>query len=76
MRGIEKDFDNLGRVVVPKKFREKLGIEDNSTVIVSLTDDAIIISPKQKRCALCENKIKNERSIRVCDNCILKIKSI
>ena len=56
MNGIEKDMDNLGRVVIPIKYRRKLGIENNSTVLVSLEDDTILIHPKNRHCALCGKK--------------------
>ncbi|MBQ8393379.1 MAG: AbrB/MazE/SpoVT family DNA-binding domain-containing protein [Clostridia bacterium] len=75
MNGIEKDMDNLGRVVIPIKFRKKLGIEDNSTVLVSLEDNAILISPANKCCVLCGKKVEDEQKFRLCQSCIAEIKS-
>ena len=75
MNGIEKDIDSLGRVVIPIKFRKKLGIESNSKVFVSMEDDMILISPANKYCALCGAKIENVQKFRLCNSCISKIKS-
>ena len=75
MNGIEKDVDSLGRVVIPIKFRKKLGVESNSKVLVSLEDDMILISPANKHCALCGTKIENTQKFRLCNCCISMIKS-
>lgn len=45
MNGIEKEVDNLGRVVIPMEFRKRLGIVSNSKVMVSLEGDIIVFSP-------------------------------
>ena len=75
MNGIEKDVDNLGRIVLPIKYRKKLGIESNSKVLVTLEDDGIIISPTIKHCALCGKNIEKENKFKLCDECILKIRT-
>ena len=43
MSTVAKKIDDLGRVVIPKKFRERLGIEQNGNVLVSLEEDRIVI---------------------------------
>jgi transcriptional pleiotropic regulator of transition state genes len=40
---IERKLDNLGRVVLPKEMRDKLGLEDNEMVSITREDDSIII---------------------------------
>ena len=45
--GIIKCIDSLGRVVIPKEFRERMGLEDNVEMILS-KDGALIRSPKYK----------------------------
>ena len=43
--GIFKEIDNLGRIVIPKEFRERLSSE--RTVEVVLTPDGVLIrNPK------------------------------
>ena len=44
MKGIEREIDRLGRVVIPIEFRKKLGIEFNSKVLISLSNGEIIIT--------------------------------
>lgn len=47
---IERNFDGLGRIVVPKAMRNKLGFKDYSTAAIDIQDDKIIISnPKGMR---------------------------
>ena len=75
MNGIEKEIDSLGRVVIPATFRKKLGIKSNARVLISLEDNIITISPSIKHCALCGKAINKEQTLRICNDCILKIKS-
>ena len=74
MSRIEREIDNLGRVVIPMEFRKKLAIESNSKVFVSLENDTIILTPTKKYCALCGERIEKIRKLRICDGCVLKIK--
>ena len=75
MNGIEKGIDLLGRVVIPIKFRRVLGLDAGAKVFVSLEEDLIIISPKDKRCALCGVVISEKNKMRLCSLCISKVKS-
>lgn len=75
MGGIEKEIDYFGRVVIPVKFRKKLGIESDSKVALSLDDGVITISPLSTLCALCGKPADKERELRLCSECIMKIKS-
>ncbi len=74
MHSIEKDIDSLGRVVIPSRFRKKLGITQNSTVLVSVEDGDIIISPIERYCALCGEAISEKKEIRLCRSCIDLVK--
>ena len=73
---VEKNIDNLGRVVIPKKFRDILGIEANEKLLVSLDKERIIILPADARCALCKSKVEREAKLRLCRSCIEKVKVI
>ena len=45
--GVLKEIDSLGRIVIPKEFRERLCL--NKEVEVVLTQDGVIIrNPKRK----------------------------
>lgn len=39
--GIVKEIDKLGRLVIPKKYRELYGVEERAEII--LTDEGILI---------------------------------
>ncbi len=75
MNGIEREVDNLGRVVIPIKFRKKLGIDNNSIVLISFENDKVIISPKNRHCAICGELVETEQKFRLCKSCISEIKS-
>jgi bifunctional DNA-binding transcriptional regulator/antitoxin component of YhaV-PrlF toxin-antitoxin module len=73
---IEKEIDNLGRIVLPNHFRKKLGMDKNSSVLISMKNNSLIITAKATQCALCECKIKNESTLRLCESCISKVKNL
>ena len=73
MDGIEKHIDDLGRVVIPKKFRNKLGLEKDSKVFVSLNNNVIRIRPADTLCVLCDNSRNVNAEIRLCGDCIKKV---
>ena len=74
MNGIEKEVDNLGRIVLPVKFRKKLGINAYSKLIMSLEDESIVIRPANRHCALCGKTVEKGK-YNLCGECILKIKN-
>ena len=76
MRVIEREIDDVGRVVIPMEYRKKLGIEFNSKVLISFEDGTIIIRAKKETCALCGKKIENDKSLRLCNECINKAKNL
>ena len=74
MKGIEREIDRLGRVVIPIEFRKKLGIEFNSKVLISLSNGEIIITAQKSHCALCGKEIDaNYHELQLCGKCIDKI---
>ena len=74
MYEIEREIDHVGRVVIPREFRKKLGIEFNSKVLISLYDGEVVIKAVKSTCALCGTKISDDKRIRLCENCIEKVK--
>ena len=75
MNGIEKEIDSLGRVVIPIKYRKRLGLMKGARVFVSLDESVISISPQNQICALCGKTIDKKMKYRLCVSCITKIKS-
>ena len=74
MSGIEKEIDNLGRVVLPADFRHRLGLGRNDKVLVSLERATIVISPLRSRCALCEKIFEGTEPLSLCSGCAAKVK--
>ena len=73
---IEKRLDKLGRIVLPKEFREKIGLKNNSKVLVTLKNESICIFSEKIGCALCNIKLEDVAEIRLCKECIEKIKQL
>ena len=73
---IEREIDHIGRIVIPIEHRKELGIEFNSKVLISCKDGTITIRAKKEACALCGKKIEEERSVRLCEECIMKVKNL
>ena len=71
---IERSIDKLGRIVLPIKYREKLGIKTDDKVIINLDGETITVSPAKSVCALCGNSISKPGNIRICNACVNKIK--
>ena len=74
MSGIERSVDKLGRIVLPIRYRKKLGINTDDTVVVSLEDNIITISPAKNICVLCASSLSEQSKMRLCKECINKIK--
>lgn len=74
MQGIEKEIDELGRVVLPIEMRRKLGLQSKSKVIVKMENNRILLSPKEQCCALCGATTHVQAAFRLCGACIEKIR--
>ena len=73
---IEREIDNVGRIVIPMEYRKELGIEFNSKVLISCENGIITIRAKKETCALCSKRIEAENGIRLCEECISQVKNI
>lgn len=75
MSGVKRKIDKLGRLVLPKSYREALGLSENSEVTVSLDGGIITVIPIEDRCVLCGSLNDLNHSISLCKYCIDKIKN-
>ena len=56
--GIVKEIDKLGRIVIPKEFRERYGLSENVEIIA--TDKGIVLrNPEYKLVRVDENETEN-----------------
>ena len=51
--GIVRNIDELGRLVIPKEMRKKMGIGESSPVEIFVEDDKIIVTKYQDSCIFC-----------------------
>ena len=76
--GVVRKVDELGRFVVPKEIRNKLGVtnEDNELEIFVIDDEIILRKPNAKSCVFCGNKENTTEFMGkyVCSNCVLQLK--
>lgn len=52
--GIVRHVDELGRIVIPKEYRDELGIEPNSEIEILRLGDQIVLRTPGECCAHCE----------------------
>lgn len=77
----QRRLDELGRLVIPKGLRIKLGIQTNSLLNIYLDDGSIILKRNldKSSCALCgesESELTEVGDKHICSDCIAKIKGI
>lgn len=75
VKGIVRNFDVLGRVVVPKEMRKELKLKEGEPVDIYLENGIICIKPVKLQCVCCgsndEDKLIVSRGIHMCNSCIL-----
>ena len=76
--GIVRKIDSLGRITLPKEDREILKINEQDLIEMVREGDKITLRKFNKACAICNNKIFENNSIKienkqVCLECINSI---
>ena len=73
--GIVRNIDELGRMVVPKELRKKLGIANTDPVEIYVEDDKIIIKKYLPVCHFCGSteSLREFREKNVCLSCIAEL---
>ena len=71
-----KGVDNAGRIVIPKKYRDSLSLDENTPVIITVENGAVIIRPIANCCKLCGDSTTPGVEIPLCQMCIKKVKGI
>ena len=67
-----KSIDNLGRIVIPKSIRRKVGITSKDFVILSVKGKTIIIKKSEEylKCPECNEVVSR---VSYCPNCGAKL---
>ena len=76
--GIVRNIDELGRIVVPKEIRQRLGIAKNDPVEIYVEGDNIILRKYTPVCHFCgtEENVTAFKGKNVCLACVAEIKGI
>lgn len=76
--GIVRHIDELGRIVVPKEMRKKLGIAACDPVEISSDGDRIIITKYSPVCHFCGSTegITEFKEKNICSECISELSKI
>ena len=75
--GILRPIDELGRVVIPKTIRTKMGLTDGVMVEIFLEGDNIVLTKSLSSCVLCGSKeeLSELEGKKICRACIEKIRN-
>jgi transcriptional pleiotropic regulator of transition state genes len=75
--GIVRHIDELGRIVVPKELRKRLGIAACDPVEISSEGDKIILTKYSPVCHFCGSteNISEFKEKNICAECIKEIRS-
>lgn len=73
---VNRKIDELGRVVIPRDYREALSLTPQTPLTMDLVGDTIVIKKRTLTCALCGDEIREEKPIALCESCIKKVKKL
>ena len=78
-KGIIRDVDKMGRVVIPKEIRDQLNIKSEvDSLEILLQDDNIVLRKYRPACFFCDTleETVNFNGYNVCVNCIEKLQKL
>jgi len=67
-----KPIDPVGRIVIPKDFREAVGFKEGDDLLIEVEDSRIVLSKAEQSCVFCEktSDLKSYMGKTVCSSCI------
>ena len=70
--GMVRNVDELGRVVIPKEMRKRLGIGNNDPVEISIEGERIVIEKYRMCCHFCSSAdgVIEFKGRNICRRCI------
>lgn len=66
---VVRTIGKMGRLTLPSKFREELGMETGTVVVVELSDHKLVVQKEAAGCALCGG---NEGLLRIRDRWVCR----
>jgi transcriptional pleiotropic regulator of transition state genes len=74
IKGIVRNIDELGRIVIPKEIRKSLRIKNYDSMDIYLKDGVICIAQCKLQCTCCgstnEDKLVVVNDVHICTSCI------
>ena len=73
--GIVRNIDELGRIVVPKEIRQRLGIANTDPVEIFVDGDRIILTKYTPVCHFCGSVegVTDFKGKKICSSCITEL---
>ena len=78
-KGVIKEIDNLGRIVIPKEIRAQLDVTSaEDSFEIYMEEDAIILKKHETSCIFCgsEKALTTHEGKTICIDCVRKISKI
>ena len=73
---ITRKLDETGRIVLPKPYREALGIKIGDDIEITLDEGCIVLKKPQELCVICGNVGTTIfKGVPLCESCVEEIKS-
>ena len=75
---ITKQIDDLGRIVLPKEIRKRVGIQIRSDVEVRVEGEKIVLTKAQNECIFCglHKDLKEFKGKCICPSCLKGIEEL
>lgn len=72
-KGVVRNIDPLGRLVIPKEIRKELGLSQNEPVEMTVHGNQVIVKKYQENCIICGKTQKGKMFVvndkKICDKC-------
>lgn len=74
-KGVVRKFDGLGRIVIPKEWRDELNLQKGDPYEIILNGNNITVRKYEPFCAFCgkSDHLLEHSGIKVCPQCVKKI---
>lgn len=77
VRGLVRQMDHLGRIVIPKEMRDLLNMKTGNLIEIYTQNGIICIEKCKLQCTLCgstnEDKLLEVEGVHICKDCMEKI---
>lgn len=72
-KGVVRNIDPLGRLVIPKEIRKELGLAENEPVEMTVQGNQVVVKKYQENCIICGKTQKEKMLVvhdkKICNKC-------